>query len=153
MEVGENASVLPWSRKPASSLSWGAAADEASQDVSSPFPSPWPTLPCPCLQLQASHGDSAATLISPAVPPMRTLMFYLFVPRFAGSDFIGGLNLAGTAKLLRSRRRHSAATASGTKRKELCRIRVRALQLGPRSEAGQPSSVRHLAGRAGGTRR
>ena len=84
---------------------------------------------------------------------MRTLMFYLFVPRFAGSDFIGGLNLAGTAKLLRSRRRHSAATASGTKRKELRRIRVRALQLGPRSEAGQPSSVRHLAGRAGGTRR
>lgn len=159
VEVGENASVLPWNRKPPSYLragerlpeSWGGEADEASQDASSSFPSPWPTLPHSCLQLQASHGDSAATLISPAVPPTRTLMFYLFVPRFAGSDFIGGPNFAGTAKPLRSRRRQSAATASGTKRNELRRVRARALQLGPRSESGRLSSVRYLAGRAGGT--
>ena len=133
--------------------SWGALADEASQDASSPFPSRWPTLPRPCLQLRASHGDSAATLISPAVPPTRTLMFSLFVPRFGGSVFIGGPNFAGTSKPLRSHRRRSTATASGIKRKELRRVRPRALQLGPRSEAGHPSSVRHLAGRAGGTPR
>lgn len=85
--------------------SWGAPADEATQDASSPFPSPWPTLPRPCLQLRTSHGDSAATLISPAVPPTRTLMFYFFVPRFTGSVFIGGPNFAGTSKPLRSHRK------------------------------------------------
>ncbi|CAI9162910.1 unnamed protein product [Rangifer tarandus platyrhynchus] len=79
-------------------------------------------------------------------------MFYLFVPRFRGSVFIGGPNFAGTSKPLRSHRRRSTATASGIKRKELRRVRARALQMGPRSEAGHPS-VRHLTGRAGGTPR
>ena len=115
-------------------------------------PSPAPGRPC--------HVPvSSSRLLMGTRPRLSSLLLcrrwerWCFVPRFAGSDFIGGLNLAGTTKLLRSRRRHSAATASGTKRKELRRIRVRALQLGPRSEARQPSSVRHLAGRAGGTRR
>ena len=138
VEVGENASVLPWSRKPASSLRAGERWPTRPARTRA-HPSPAPGRPCHVPV--SSSGLLTGTrprLISPAVPPTRTLMFSLFVPRFRGSVFIGGPNFAGTSKPLRSHRRRSTATASGIKRKELCRVRPRALQLGPCSEAGHP---------------
>lgn len=57
--------------------SWGAAADRAGAALStSPRTPAHPlhSLPRLCLQPRASHRDSAATPITPAVPPTRTLV-------------------------------------------------------------------------------
>ena len=122
--VGEKASVLPQSRKPASSLRAGERRPTRQAGPPPRAPgrelTPLHPLAVPATSLspaRASHWDSAATRIPPAVPPTRMLMFYLFVLRFAGSVFIGGPNFAGTdTDEPLSHRTRSAATASGTKR-------------------------------------